>query len=783
MSGSKVVEPIYPYAEWDIIETSFNVNYNARNETIFALGNGYIGWRGTFEEGLPKGYGVEGTYLNGFYESQPIHYPEAAYAFAKNSQTMLNVTNGKVIKLFIEDEPFNMLEGTLLDYKRTLKLREGLLERELTWRSPEGREIKLITRRLICFTNKHLAAIWYQVTPLTFSGKIKIVSELDGDVTNLTAEDDPRLGSGLKGHALIIDHHAANHTGGQLRQHTGTTGFELVCAMENDLQTTNPYTSAASTSAFTSVITFEIDAAQGQPIQLTKYLAYAASNDTGQSGLALAITANHLATQAKETGFARLAQAQADFLAEFWADTDIVIKGDIALQQGIRFNMFHLLQSAGRDGKTNMSAKGLTGEGYEGHYFWDTEVYVIPFFLYNNPQITRKLIEYRYSILDKARDRAREMAHPKGALFPWRTINGEECSAYFPAGTAQYHINADVALAVKRYVMATEDNEFLVNYGAEILFETARLWASLGAYIPRKGNKFCINEVTGPDEYSALVNNNCYTNLMAKENLEYAHRIALWMQQQHADAYHALVAKIGLEASELDAWKKAADNMYVPYDADLQLYMQDDSFLDRVPWDFANTPKENYPLLIHYHPLVIYRHQVCKQADLVLALFLLGDKFTLDEKRRNYDFYEKVTTHDSSLSSCIFSIVASEIGYHDKAYAYFMNTARMDLDDYHGNVKDGVHIANMAGTWMCLVNGFAGMHAYEDVLSLKPYLPQGWDEYSFKVNFRGRLIGVTVNQSGASYQLLKGEPLTIQHYGQQVQLGVVNQITVMPIAP
>ena len=429
--------------------------------------------------------------------------------------------------------------------------------------------------------------------------------------------------------------------------------------------------------------------------------------------------------------------------------------------------MFQLLQSVGRDGRTNIAAKGLTGEGYEGHYFWDTEMYVVPFFLYNNPGISRKLLEYRYSILDRARQRAVTMG-VKGALFPWRTINGEECSAYFPAGSAQYHIDADVAYAIRQYVQVTGDDAFLIDYGAEILFETARMWADLGDYILRKGNQFCINEVTGPDEYSALVDNNCYTNLMARENMRYAYDTVEWMKQRAPEAFRSLAAKIGLGDHEPDEWQKAADRMYVPYDDELIIYKQDDSFLNKQPWDFANTPPENYPLLIHYHPLVIYRHRVCKQADLVLALFVLSHLFTPEEKRRNYDFYEPLTTHDSSLSTCTFSIVASDVGYHDKAYDYFMRTARMDLDDRHGNVKDGVHIANMAGAWLCLVNGFARMRVYDDLLSLDPYLPRGWDEYQFRLTYRQSFLSVIVNQAGTTYELLRGPDLTVTHHGEPV---------------
>ncbi|MEO8608387.1 MAG: glycoside hydrolase family 65 protein [Chloroflexota bacterium] len=767
---SEVVKPIYPPTEWEIIETEFKPEHNYRNESVFALGNGYIGMRGNFEEGYAgvPGTGLEGNYLNGFYESEVIKYPETAYGFAEKSQTMLNVTNSKIIKLYLEGEAFSLFYGEVLDYRRVLNLKMGLLERNVAWRSPSGREVKIEITRLVSFQNKHLSATRFQVTPLNFSGEITLVTALDGDVTNLTTGSDPRLGSGLQGRVLSIEDQIADADFGALRQRTQHSGLELVCAMKNHITTDCEFQiDRKVTDAVVSAI-YTVNAQQNAPIQLCKYISYVTTQDYASAELLE--KAKAVVNGAEELGFEELQSEQVDYLTEFWNDADIVIKGDALLQQGVRFNMFHLLQSVGRDGKTNIAAKGLTGEGYEGHYFWDSEMYVVPFFLHTHPEISRKLLEYRYSILDKARQRARQMSHPTGALFAWRTINGEECSAYFPAGTAQFHINADIAFAVNRYVDATGDHQFMIDFGAEILFETARFWADYGDFIPRKGGKFCINGVTGPDEYTAIVDNNCYTNLMAKENLQNAYNAAQWMQQKAKDAYQKLVVKMGLEQQEFGQWKKAADEMYIPYDEVLGIYKQDDTFLDKAPWDFANTPEENYPLLIHYHPLVIYRHQVCKQADFVLALFLLGHQFAQEDKKKNYDFYEKVTTHDSSLSTCIFSIVASEIGYHDKAYQYFMNTARMDLDDFHGNVKDGVHIANMAGTWMCVVNGFGGMRTYGDVLSLNPYLPAGWDEYQFKVNYKGCTLSVRVDKTQVTYELLKGNQLEIAHQGEKLQL-------------
>lgn len=766
----KKIKPAYPYSEWEIVEENFTVENNFRSETVFALGNGYMGFRGNFEEGYqgPEGTGVDGIYINGFYESEIIKYPEIAFGYAENSQTMLNVTKSRIIKLFVEDEEFSMNDGTLEEYRRVLSLKEGILGRSLIWSSQKGKKVKIDIQRLVSFCNKHLAVINYEVTPINFSGNIKLVSMLDGNVTNLTAGNDPRTGSGLHGRVLFIDRKEIENGQGLLVQGTGNSCMHLACAMENHMETRNEYTLMTAINKDSIEAVYEVKALQGAQIRLIKYISYVTSRDFEYNDLADAARA--VVMDARVRGYKTIKNEQSDFLMDFWNKADVQIKGDLALQQGIRFNLFHLLQAAGRDGKTNVGAKGLTGEGYEGHYFWDTEMYILPFFTYSNPETGRKLLEYRYGTLEKARERARQMSHQRGALFPWRTINGEECSAYFPGGTAQYHINADVAFAVKRYLEATDDQQFMLKFGAEMLFETARLWEDLGEYIPAKGNKFCINCVTGPDEYTAIVNNNCYTNLMARENLLYACETAERMKDGYPEEYASLADKIGLEDQEIAQWKNAAENMYIPYNSEMKIYLQDDSFMDKTPWDFSNTPSDKYPLLLHYHPLVIYRHQVCKQADLVLAQFLLGSRFTKEEKKVNFDFYERATTHDSSLSTAIFSIMASEIGYREKAYDYFISTARMDLDDYHGNTKDGIHAANMAGTWMCLVNGFAGMRVYKDMLSFTPYLPESWQEYSFSISYRGRQIRVKVGREGTEYILLKGREIDIMHNGEKKTL-------------
>ena len=763
-------EVLYEIDGWKVTENEFDIASNQRDETIFALGNGYIGMRGNFEEGYsgPSETSLAGIYLNGFYEESPRHYSEEQYGYAQQTQTMLNVTDSKIIELYLEDEKFDLLTGELLDYQRSLDLKQGILTREVTWQSPQGKKVEIKIERLVSFSNKHLAAINYQVTPLNFSGDIRLISALDAEVTNYECEDDPRVSGDLAGQVLNLREKIIEDDFIALKQKVSSTEFDLLCGSKNELKTNNSYQLKTNTPVQKVEREYIIAAKKKVEINLTKYISYFTSRDYETDKL-LDYTQDNLALAA-EKKFSELKSEQHDYLKKFWAHANIEIEGDPKLQQGLRFNQFHLLQSVGRDGKTNIAAKGITGEGYEGHYFWDTEIYSLPFFLYLKPSISRKLLEFRYNILDNARKRAKTLGHDKGALYPWRTIAGDECSAYFPAGTAQYHINADIAYAIKQYVEVTEDTQFLLEFGAEMIFETARLWADLGSYIASKNNQFCLNEVTGPDEYTALVNNNYYTNAMAQLNLDYAHQVAIELKEEYPNRYQELKAELNLAEEEIDAWKKAADNMYLPYDQDLEIHQQDDSFLDKEVWDFANTPEENYPLLLNYHPLVIYRHQVLKQADLVLALFLLGDQFSLAEKKRDFDYYEAVTTHDSSLSSCIHSIIAAEIGYYEQAYDYFMETARMDLDNYHNNSQHGVHTAAMAGTWMSVVNGFAGMRVYDGELSFDPYLPEKWDSYKFKITFKGRIIEVEVKKNETTYNLLSGIEIEFKHCDQLVTL-------------
>ncbi|OMD38661.1 beta-phosphoglucomutase [Paenibacillus odorifer] len=762
---------VYPYREWSLDEENYNEENNQRSESVFALGNGYIGMRGNFEEGYHghSGSSVTGNYLNGFFDSEPIVYPEGAYGYPSRNQAMLNVPDAKIIELSIEGHAFQLNSGKVHRYERQLDMRNGILHRQLEWESPAGHRVELNIRRMVALQHKHLAAIDYEVTALNFEGPLTLTSSIDGEIQRPGVTDDPRLGSGSKEPSLLLV-----DTGHELEQNflwmkhrTRHTRFALLTGVSHSLNCSSGYERAVQLEGQRLSMQWIVPVVMGERISLTKYISYHTSKDYIEDELLSKCLA--VLSLAENSGFKALGQEQRAFLDHFWAHTDVEIQGDLALQQGIRFNAFQLLQSVGRDGVTNIGAKGLTGEGYEGHYFWDTEMYMIPFFTFTQPEISRKLLEFRYATLDKARERAAVMSQ-KGALYPWRTIDGAENSSYFPAGTAQMHINADIAYAIKQYVRATGDDEFLVLKGAEMIFETSRFWVDLGHFNPAREGAFCIDAVTGPDEYTAIVNNNAYTNLMVRDQLYYAYETAKLLGKQYPEHFERLKRKIGLTEKEPGDWILAAEKMYIPFDEGLGIYAQDDTFLTKKKWDFEHTPEDKYPLLLHYHPLVIYRHQVLKQADLVMAMFLLGDQFSLADKIRNYNYYEPLTTHDSSLSPCIHSIISAEIGDLAGAYSYFDRTVRMDLDDINRNVKDGLHTAAMAGSWLSIVNGFGGMRLCGGMLSFNPVLPAQWDSYRFKVTSGGQLLDIYVDDKVVVYTLLVGDMIEILHKGNLVQL-------------
>jgi alpha,alpha-trehalose phosphorylase len=776
-------EFIYPIDDWRWVERRYAPEFIATSETTFATANGYLGMRGGFQEGRPSF--LHGTYVNGFYETWPIPYGEKAFGFAKTGQTMVNVPDGKIIRLYVDDEPFTFDRATLDEYERALDMKCGTYERGATWETPSGKRVRIRVTRFVSFAERHVAAIRCEVTLLNASAPLVVASEMvnhaeieaqghamrasiAAGVAAPSAQDDPRLARSFNDEVLVLEEMTADAQRVIMGYGTRSSGMTLGCGMDHVVETANEYTSNTTRNGKSGQVVFNVRAEPNQPFVLYKYLTY----HTSHSEPASELRARSCRTldRAIRDGFSRLLEDQRKFVADFWTRSDITIsvpQVNPRLQQCLRWNLYQLLQATGRVENAGVPAKGLTGQAYEGHYFWDMEVYVLPFLIYTAPQTARNLLTFRYGMLDQARHRAQEL-NQKGALFPWRTISGEEASAYYAAGTAQYHINAAVAYAIKKYVEVTGDVEFLCDYGAEMLVETARLWFDMGFFSDRSNGKFVIHSVTGPDEYTTVVNNNAYTNMMARENLWYAAHAVEMLRRDHPQAYVALAHETRLEPAESADWKRAADHMYIPYDERTKINPQDDSFLDREVWDIKNTPKEKFPLLLHFHPLVIYRFQVIKQADIVLAMFLLGNEFSMEQKKRNFDYYDPLTTGDSSLSACIQAIVAAEIGYDDAAIKYMRYAVLMDLADVGGNVRDGAHIASIGGTWMAIVYGLAGMRDYGGRISFNPR--KFVEKLKFPLTVRGQRLEVDIEKESVTYTLTQGAGLTVWHREEELKL-------------
>ncbi|HXT65315.1 MAG TPA: glycosyl hydrolase family 65 protein [Nitrospiraceae bacterium] len=765
---------IYPPDEWNLIEKRFMPQLLEQDETMFALGNGYLGMRGCFEEGGP--IGQNGTFINGFYEGWPIVYPEEAYGLATAGQTIVNVTDTKIIKLYVDDEPFWLPHANVRQFDRRLNMQAGTLDRDILWETPAGKRVLISSRRLVSFEHRHLAAIFYQVTLLNAAAPIVLSAEMiANEPVPRRPNYDPRQ---AKVFTQKVLQHRLSYAKDQrivLCHATNKSGLSLSCAIDHVLETTCPMTWATHYTEDAGQVVATINAEPGRPITLVKYMGYHTSHTAPPEELCARV--ERTMDRAVADGFPALLASQKRYLDDFWQRSNITVTTNparaqastTAVQQAIRFNLFHILQAAARAENTGVPAKGLTGGAYEGHYFWDSEIYVLPFLIYTAPRIAKNLLRFRHGMLDLARERARQL-NQRGAMYPWRTINGEEASAYYAAGTAQYHINADIIYALKKYVQATGDEEFLFEEGVEMLVETARLWLSLGFYSPRKGGQFCIHCVTGPDEYSTMVDNNTYTNLMARENLRYAADTVEKLREQRPDLFTALTHKVRLDLLEVSEWKRAAEHMYIAFDERTQITPQDDQFLDQEPWDFERTPPTKYPLLLYFHPLTIYRYQVIKQADLVLVMLLLGHEFSSDLKRRNFEFYDPITTGDSSLSPCIQSIMAAEVGDMEKALEYARVATLMDLGDVAGNVKDGCHIAAMGGVWMVFVYGFAGLRDYHGELHFRPTLPNVLDCLRFELMFQGQILEVHIGQETTQYTMKTGNGLQLRHDGKEILL-------------
>ena len=716
------------------------------HESILALSNGHIGVRGSFEQGPPRHQ--PGLLVNGFHETWAIDYPEAAYGYATTGQTILFAPDATGMSIHIDDHP---LELGSAEMTRRLDLRKGVLTTSAVWP-----ELSAQWSRLVSLSRRNLLAIRVRTEGGKASAATVVSSWRNRQDTDYLAADesgsDPRRARSFGRKVLNAGPMKIESSSLAMIFRTARSGMDLAFALDHRPAGAR----VASDTVSTDEAEFTLEG-----LSIEKRAAYLLSPDQAEAKADLESAPD----------FSNLALEQEASLEEFWSHASVGVSTDPVLQQAINWNLFQLHQASAQLFGKGIPAKGLTGQAYEGHYFWDMDVFVLPFLAHHSPRAAAEIIRFRHSMLPAARLRARQLGH-QGALYPWRTINGEEASAYYEAGTAQYHIDAAVIYGIDSYFMSTGDEEILWDCGVEIAVETARFWEDLGFFEKRASSpdSFHIHMCTGPDEYSALVDDNAYTNYMARFNLSIAAEWVRRMATKQPDRYRALADRIGLERSEVAGWEKASAAMELPIDPTLGITPQDARFLEREPWNW-DTPAERYPLLLNFHPLVIYRHQVLKQADVVMAMFLLPEFFSEPLTRANFDYYDPITTGDSSLSYPIQAAVAARVGRLDLALRYFRHAAFLDLANLAGNTPDGVHIATAGGVWQALVSGFGGFTWRAGQPHLSPNLPVEWESLDFSISIKGSRVRVEVGRDEVTVSLEHGDPVNLDVWGESHSVG------------
>lgn len=758
-------ESRFPVDPWVVREVGLDPASLAQSESLFTLSNGHIGARGNLDEGDPNG--MPGTYLNSFYETRPLPYAEAGYGFPESGQTVINVTNGKIMRLLVDDEPLDLRYGDLLMHERVLDLRAGVLRRTVEWRSPAGGEVRIRSTRIVSLFRRSIMAIRYEVEPIGATVRCVVQSELVANEAVPTRSGDPRVAAAIENALQDVEHDGVDLRA-YLVHRTRQSHLTMAAGMDHRLDLPDrPYKTELAVTPDWARATVGFGLEVGERMRIDKFVAYGWSGQRSVPGLRDQVAA--ALTSATYAGFDTIASEQADTYADFWNTADVELEGSPTIQQAVRFAIFHSYQAGARAERRAIPAKGLTGTGYDGHAFWDTESFVLPLLTATAPDAAADALRWRASTLDMARDRARTL-RLSGAAFPWRTIRGQECSAYWPAGTAAFHVNADIAAAAARQLRWTGDETFGRTCALPILVETARLWVSLG--YRGVDDQFHIDGITGPDEYSALADDNIYTNLMAAQNmLEAARAVAQWPQD---------ASELGVSDEETQQWTWSAHNVAMPYNDDLGVYEQSRGSTRHEVWDFERSAREDgYPLLLHAPYFDLYRRQVIKQADLELAMHWVGEAFTDADKAAAVAYYEPLTVRDSSLSACTQAVLAAEVGQLDLATDYLIEAALMDLRDTEHNSGDGLHIASLAGAWLAVVAGFGGMRDDADTLSFRPQLPAGWSRLSFGVLFRGQRLRVEVTPDQAAYSVTGDAAVQLRHRtGDDVEL-----LTVEPDHP
>lgn len=745
----------YPFEidQWSIRQRCFGAKFTNLSETCFTLSNGYMGVRGALEENYEQN--KPGVCVSGFHEKvsrDKYWFDEPEYF-----QTTANHYDWRSIKLFIDGVQFSLLEGNVLSHERILDFKKGVLTRKCHWESLEGNQVIIETERFVSFKKLNIAAIRYKVIPVNFSGLVKIVSEVNFyqpvSLTKTSVLDvlEKQIEKGI-----FVSRYSTKKSkleGGFVCGHSTNLDFKGKNYITED----------------SFVYEAEFELAQGQELMLDKHICLFTSLDTDKESL-LSVAKEHLEHDL-QNGFDKLRDEHVEFWQNFWSENDIKIEGSKRDQGAIRFNIFQLKQAHNEKNVYSIPANGLTGDHFMGLIFWDTDVYVQPYYAYTNPEMAKQISNYRYNTLEQARQKAKLM-RGKGAKYPWTTIDGHESSCNPTVGPCQYHINGDVVFAIWRYVTTSGDKEFLYEKGAEIIFESARFWADLGHYI--EDGLFFIDFVTGPDEFNYIVNNDFYTNMLAKFNWQFAIDTAKDMQTNASNMYKAISEKIDLQNSELEEWQRLIEKIYLPYNKNKGIWEQDDAFVNRKPVDISNLPENYGQLKKDYTLWDLGRRKIIKQPSVVLIEQMLHYQFDIEQKKRDYDYYQPLTTHGSSLSPAIHSITASELGYKQEAYRFFRNSAFLDVCDFRRNTCNGLHYACIGSVWMTIVNGFAGMRDDGNKLCFNRRLPESWNSLEFGIAYKGCFVNIFMSNDKVKFRLLKGQAFDFEFEGKKYFLNAQN---------
>ena len=727
--------------EWKIIETGFNPEFQEASESIFSLGNGHMGQRANFVEQY-SGQSLQGSYIAGVYYPDKTKvgwwkngYPEY---FAK----VINSPNWIGIDVRIDGELLDLAEVIIKDFVRTLDMQTGVLSYSYVATLRNKKMIRVEMHRFLSMADIECGVIKYSVTPLNFSGKLSFIPYMSGDVENKDSNYDERFWT-------VVKSKDTRHDAVMLAQ-TKKLGFGVGFAMKYKMSVRDYTPRALSLSLLDECGCFvSTDCIMNEAVTIEKYVGVCSSLNYEHDELVN--IAKHKATQAKKAGFDKMLEQHAAKWAEIWQHSDIKIKGDIAAQQGIRFNIFHLNQTyTGSDARLNIGPKGFTGEKYGGSAYWDTEAYCIPFYLATAPyHVTRNLLKYRYKHLQRAIENAGKLGFTGGAaLYPMVTMNGEECHNEWEITFEEIHRNGAMAHAIHNYVNYTGDKEYLVDYGLEVLIAISRFWAQRVNWSDER-RKYVMLGVTGPNEYDNNVNNNWYTNYIACWCMRYTQQCIAYVKRENPQKYTELCSQIEFdEQLETAKWADIYTNMYLPENKELGIFLQQDGYLDKEQILVKDLPASELPINQKWSWDRILRSCFIKQADVLQGIYFFEDDFDIDTIRRNFDFYEPRTVHESSLSPCVHVILASKLGDEERAYQLYLRTARLDLDDYNNDTEDGCHITSMAGTWMSVVHGFAGMRIRDGELYFSPFTPTKWQSFSFRILFKGAILTVKAGKQG-----------------------------------